>query len=126
MPYDANPGLPPPHLIEALRAPRRPRLDDPQAREMFRRWRRLGRPIRIEEINELVDFLMPEPWVSVDRIKDILEAVNAAGFAFDDDARSSDRRPMPDRLALRRALANVCRDANKLAASLATGCLGQA
>ena len=58
---DTNPGSPPPHLLDALRAPRRPRLDDPQAREMFRRWRRLGRPIVVAELRELIDCLVPQP-----------------------------------------------------------------
>jgi hypothetical protein len=88
-----NPGLPPPHLLEALRAPQRPCLDDPQAREMFRSWRRLGRPIAFAELKDLVNYLTPEPWVSIDRIREIMAAVEAAGFAIHEDDPRLGRLP---------------------------------
>jgi hypothetical protein len=77
----------------------------------MRRWRRLGRPIVIAELKELVDFLTPEPWASVDRIREIMAAVEAAGFAIhDDDSRRGRRLPVADRLAMARGIAAVFAD----------------
>jgi hypothetical protein len=123
MQHDDNPALPPPHVLEALRAPRRPRLDDPGAREILRRWRRLGQPIGFAELRELGDFLMPEPQVSVDRIREIMAAVEAVGFAIHDDDLPSHRQfPMPERVALRRIAANVWKDRAKLVMDQANAC----
>jgi hypothetical protein len=105
MPRDANPNLPPPNLLEALRAPRRPRLDDPRACEIFRRWRGFGRPIAFAELKELVNYLTPVPWVSVDRIREVMAAVEAAGFAIHEDDPRLGRLPVAEQLAIGRALA---------------------
>lgn len=119
---DTNPGLPPPHLLEALRAPRRPRLDDPQAREILRSWKGLGRPIVIAELRELIDCLVPEPRASVDSMREILAAVETAGFVIHDDEPLDRALPIPERLALRRMEASLWKERAKLALDVASTC----
>ena len=56
---DANSNLPPRHLLEALRQPRRPQLHDQQVREIFRRWRLRGEPIEYADLNEVAAIVAP-------------------------------------------------------------------
>ena len=90
--------------------------------EMFRRWRRLGRPIVVAELRELIDCLVPEPRASVDRMREILAAVETAGFAIHDDELLDRALPIPERLALRRMEASLWKERAKLATDLASTC----
>jgi hypothetical protein len=63
-----DPALPPPpHLLEALRQPCRPQLHDECVKEMFRRWKRLGKAINADELNELLDLVAVDMF-DVDRV----------------------------------------------------------
>lgn len=80
MKRDNNPSLPPPHLLKALRQPRRPQLRDPQVQEMLRRWKRLGRPITVDELSALVDLLVPREELLIYHLIKIRAAVLFAGI----------------------------------------------
>lgn len=75
-----NPGLPPPHLLEALRQPRQPQLHDEQVQQLLRTWRCLGRPITQEEFAQLVDLLVPRSEQRIQHIVKARAAVVSAGI----------------------------------------------
>jgi len=55
----ANSNLPPRHLLEALRQPRRPQLHDEQVRDIFRRWKLRGEPIEYADLSEVAVIVAP-------------------------------------------------------------------
>lgn len=87
---DPNPTLPPPHVLAALRQPRRTQLHDPCVRELLAKWRRLGRSVTFDEVNELVDIVVPGAQIDLQQIDRIVAAVEAAGIRIARDTPRTD------------------------------------
>jgi len=77
---DANSSLPPRHLLEALRQPRRPQLHDAQVRAIFRRWRLCGEPIEYADLNEVAAIVAPGDELDAAARRRIIAAVERAGI----------------------------------------------
>ena len=77
---DANSNLPPRHLLEALRQPRRPQLHDQQVREIFRRWRLRGEPIEYADLKEVAAIVAPGDELDAAARRRIIAAVERAGI----------------------------------------------
>ena len=75
-----NHNLPPPHLLEAMRQPRRPQLDDARVRQLFKRWKALGRPIEYSDLNDVADIIAPGQKLGARTRAKIVAAVEAAGI----------------------------------------------
>ena len=77
---ETNFTLPPRHLLEALRKPRRPQLHDHQVREIFRRWRLRGEPIEYADLNEVAAIVAPGDELDAAARRRIIAAVERAGI----------------------------------------------
>ena len=77
---DANPHLPPRHLLEALRQPRRAQLHDQQVREIFQRWRLRSEPIEYADLNEVAAIVAPGDELDAAARRRIIAAVERAGI----------------------------------------------
>ena len=76
----ANSNLPPRHLLEALRQPRRPQLHDEQVRDIFRRWKLRGEPIEYADLNEVAAIVAPGDELDAEARRRIIAAVERAGI----------------------------------------------
>ena len=76
----ANSNLPPRHLLEALRQPRRPQLHDEQVRDIFRRWKLRGEPIECADLNEVAAIVAPGDELDAAARRRIIAAVERAGI----------------------------------------------
>ena len=72
-------NLPPPHLLEALRRPRRPQLHDASVKALLAEWKALGRPIEYGDLWNVVAITgVTRPDAKTRRR--IVAAVEAAGI----------------------------------------------
>src|SRR5262245_53786168 len=76
----ANSNLPPRHLLEALRQPRRPQLHDEQVRDIFRRWKLRGEPIEYADLNEVAAIVAPGDELDAAARRRIIAAIERAGI----------------------------------------------
>ena len=77
---EMNFTLPPRHLLEALRRPRRPQLYDQQVKEIFRRWRLRGEPIEYADLNEVAAIVAPGDELDAAARRRIIAAVERVGI----------------------------------------------
>jgi hypothetical protein len=71
--------IPPSHVLEALRRPRRVQLHDPAVKTLLARWKRLGHPIEYADLDQVAAILRVENPRARTRRK-IVAAVEAAGI----------------------------------------------
>ncbi len=79
-------NMPAPPLLEALRQPRRAQLRDPCVKELFAKWRKLGRPVEYADLWKVAAIIGVEHPDAKTRRR-IVAAVKAAGIeihSFDD------------------------------------------
>ena len=72
-------NMPAPPLLEALRQPRRAQLRDPCVKELFAKWRKLGRPVEYADLWKVAAIIGVEHPDAKTRRR-IVAAVKAAGI----------------------------------------------